>query len=90
MTKINWGNISLSRCGKTAFSDLAEKCLELEKENKILKLTYAKCRDCKHANEYVPDYAYPYILPKCELSVKEIDYDSNACEDFELMGRLGR
>lgn len=70
--------------------DIVDTLNKLSNENISLKLTYAKCRDCKHANEYVPDYAYPYIIPKCELNVKEIDYDTNACEDFQLCGRGGR
>ena len=67
-----------------------EQLKSLTKENRLLKITYAKCRDCKHADEYVPDYAYPYIIPKCKLNVKSIDYDSTACEDFEILGRASR
>ena len=70
--------------------DIVDTLNKLSNENISLKLTYAKCRDCKHANEYVPDYAYPYIIPKCELGVQKIDYDTNACEDFEMIGRGSR
>ena len=69
---------------------MEEQIKKLQKENRLLKLTYGKCRDCIYANAYVPNYAYPYIIPKCELNVKEIDYDTNACEDFQLCGRGGR
>lgn len=69
---------------------LIERLNEQDREIRSLKLAYGKCRDCKHANEYVPDYAYPYILPKCELGVKDIDYDSTACEDFQMIGRNSR
>lgn len=65
--------------------DIVDILNKLSNENRTLKITYGKCRDCKHANEYVPDYAYPYIIPKCVLSVKKIDYDTNACEDFEMV-----
>lgn len=90
MSGIKWGNMSMSRHSKSAFSDLVEEYYKVKNENRLLKLTYAKCRDCRHANEYVPSYAYPYILPKCELGVKEIDYDSNACEEFQMVGRNSR
>ena len=62
----------------------------LKKENRLLKLTYGKCRDCAYATKYVPNYAYPYIEPKCSLQVKEIHFDSNACEEFKLIGRKCR
>ena len=71
-------------------NQLIKKIKKLEKENQSLKLTYAKCRDCVHANKYVPDYAYPYIIPKCELNIKKIDYDTNACIEFQMMGRNSR
>lgn len=63
---------------------------QLEKENRLLKISYAKCRDCKHANMYSPDFAFLVIDPKCELNIKTINSDTNACEDFELIGRIGR
>lgn len=62
----------------------------LKKEIRFLKISYAKCRDCKYADKYVPDYAYPYVLPKCSKGVKSINYDSTACEDFEVTGRQSR
>lgn len=74
----------------TELNEQAELIKELEKENRLLKVTYAKCRDCRYADEYKPSYAYPYILPKCSKSVKSIDYDTGACEEFELVGRLSR
>lgn len=67
-----------------------ERILDLERENRLLKVTYAKCRDCRYADEYIPSYAYPYILPKCSRGVKSIDYDTGACEDFEMNGRNSR
>lgn len=68
-----------------------EKNIEdLQCENRLLKISYAKCCDCKYANKYVPNYAYPYINPKCELGIKKIYYDTNACEDFEMIGRSSR
>ena len=94
---ITWGNISISRNSKTMFSDimeenqqLKERTKKLEKENRSLKLNYAKCRDCKHANMYSPDFAFLVIDPKCELNIKTINSESDACEDFQLCGRGGR
>ena len=63
---------------------------KLEKEILTLKITYAKCRDCKHANMYTPEFAFLVIDPKCGLNVKAITSESNACEDFELIGRCSR
>ena len=71
-------------------NDYTERVKSLEYENRLLKVTYAKCRDCRYADEYIPSYAYPYILPKCSLGVKSIDYDTGACEEFELIGRRSR
>ena len=71
-------------------NDYDERVKSLEYENRLLKVTYAKCRDCRYADEYKPSYAYPYIVPRCSKQVKSIDYDSTACEDFELIGRLSR
>ena len=71
-------------------NEQVEQINELEKENRLLKITYGKCRDCRYADEYIPSYAYPYIQPRCSKGVKSIDYDSTACEDFELIGRLSR
>ena len=68
----------------------AKQIQKLEKEIRILKVTYAKCRDCKHANMYTPEFAFLVIDPKCELDVKPINSDTNACEDFKLIGRLSR
>ncbi len=67
-----------------------EQLKSLTKENRLLKITYAKCRDCQHANMYSPDFAFLVIDPKCELDVKPINSDTNACEDFELIGRCSR
>ena len=69
---------------------LKRKIQELEKEIRTLKITYAKCRDCQHANMYTPEFAFLVIDPKCELDVKPINSDTNACEDFELIGRCSR
>lgn len=71
-------------------NDLEAKIKELEYENRLLKLTYAKCRDCKHANIYTPDFAFLVMDPKCELNVKAINSESGACEDFKMSGRLSR
>ena len=74
----------------TELNEQAELIKELEKENRLLKVTYAKCRDCRYATEYKPSYAYPYILPKCSKGIKSIDFDSNACEEFKMIGRQSR
>ena len=74
----------------TELNEQAELIKELEKENRLLKVTYAKCRDCRYADEYKPSYAYPYTIPKCSKEVKSIDFDSGACEDFQLIGRNSR
>lgn len=68
----------------------AKQIQKLEKELRTLKITYAKCRDCKHADIYRPQFAYPYIDPKCKLGIKSIHSDSNACEDFVMVGRNSR
>ena len=70
--------------------ELLKKQGELEKENRILKITYAKCKDCKHADLYNPQFAYPHIDPKCRMNIKSIHSDSDACENFELIGRKSR
>lgn len=70
--------------------DIVDILNKLSNENRTLKITYAKCRDCKHANMYSPDFAFLVIDPKCELNIKTINSDTNACEDFELVGRGGR
>ena len=69
---------------------LEGKVKELEYENRLLKITYGKCRDCKHANMYTPDFAFLVMDPKCELNVKAISSESGACEDFKMSGRLSR
>ena len=63
---------------------------ELEYENRLLKITYAKCCDCKHADLYIPSYTYPFFNPKCRLTGDNIQHDQNGCGDFKLIGRLGR
>lgn len=68
----------------------SEQIKELKKENRLLKVAYAKCRDCKYAAKYTPSYMYPYTIPKCSKEVKSIDFDSGACEDFQLIGRNSR
>lgn len=70
--------------------EMLEKINEQKKEIRDLKLTYAKCRDCKHASLFIPAFAEPWIDPICELGNKKIHSDSNACEDFILWGRRGR
>ena len=71
-------------------NEQVEQINELEKENRLLKITYAKCRDCKHANMYSPDFAFLVIDPRCELDVKPINSDTSACEDFKMIGRNSR
>ena len=70
--------------------DIVDTLNKLSNENRTLKITYAKCRDCKHANMYSPDFAFLVIDPKCELNVKPIHSETNACEDFEMIGRGSR
>ena len=70
--------------------DIVDTLNKLSTENRSLKLTYAKCRDCKHADLYIPEFACPYIDPQCKLNVKKIHSDSDACEDFEMIGRNSR
>ena len=70
--------------------DIVDTLNKLSNENRTLKITYAKCRDCKHANMYSPDFAFLVIDPKCELNVKPIHSETNACEDFKLVGRMSR
>ena len=70
--------------------EVVDKLNDLTKENRILKITYAKCKDCKHADLYNPQFAYPHIDPQCRMNIKTIHSDSNACENFELIGRKSR
>ena len=35
-------------------------------------------------------YTIPYLDPQCKLNVKKIHSDSDACEDFEMIGRNSR
>ena len=70
--------------------DIVDVLNELSNENLSLKLAYGKCRDCKYANMYTPYFAFLVADPKCELNVKSIHSESNACEDFQLCGRRGR
>ena len=70
--------------------DIVDTLNKLSNENRTLKITYAKCRDCKHANMYSPDFAFLVINPKCELNVKPIHSETNACENFEMIGRGSR
>ena len=48
-----------------------------------------QCQNCKHANEYIPLWAYPHADPRCSIHHKRIAPD-DSCEDFELIGRLSR
>lgn len=69
---------------------LEKRIKELEYENRLLKITYAKCRDCKHADLYIPSYVYPFFNPKCCITGDTIKHDQKACECFELIGRGSR
>ena len=71
-------------------AEMREIIDELKKENRLLKLTYGKCRDCQHASLYNPLFAYPHLDPQCKLGVKPIHSDSSACEDFKMIGRGSR
>ena len=46
-----------------------------------------KCSNCKHADEYIPLWIYPYGDPRCSVHHRNICPD-DSCEDFELIGRL--
>ena len=63
---------------------------ELKQELRVLKITYAKCGDCKHADLYIPSYTYPFFAPKCKLTGEDIRHDQSACGDFQLVGRGSR
>lgn len=57
---------------------------KLERENLRLKLSCAKCYQCKHANYYIPHQSYPFTQPRCDIDKKNIKYDDNACRNFEF------
>lgn len=67
-----------------------ERIKELEYENRLLKITYAKCRDCKHADLYQPSYTYPFFDPKCNIHGESIRHDQSACAEFQFIGRGSR
>ena len=48
-----------------------------------------QCSNCKHADEYIPLWIYPYGDPRCSVHHRNICPD-DSCEDFELIGRLSR
>jgi hypothetical protein len=48
-----------------------------------------QCQNCKHANEYIPLWAYPHADPRCSVHHRRISPD-DSCDDFELIGRLSR
>ena len=70
--------------------DFCQRIKELEYENRLLKVTYGKCCDCKHADLYLPSYTYPFFDPKCRLTGNDIRHDQNACADFQFIGRGSR
>ena len=47
------------------------------------------CQNCKHADEYIPLWIYPYGDPRCSIHHRRISPD-DGCDDFELIGRLSR
>ena len=55
----------------------------LEKEVRLLKVSYCVCGHCVFADLYVPHYTVRGDFPpKCELTKKSVHYDQSACEDF--------
>ena len=48
------------------------------------------CADCKHASHYFIGYWYPTMHPYCSVRKIPLTPDKDACNDFELIGRLGR
>ena len=67
-----------------------ERIKELEYENNLLKVTYARCRDCKHADLYIPAYTYPFFNPRCKLTTDAIKAEQKACKEFKMIGRGSR
>lgn len=70
--------------------EMEEEIKALKRENRLLKICFCKCRDCKHADLYIPSYMYPFYNPKCKIHHKDVKPDDDACEDFELCGRTSR
>ena len=70
--------------------NVEDRIRELEYENRLLKITYGKCRDCKHADLYIPSYTYPFFDPKCKLTGDDLRHDQGACENFCMIGRGSR
>ena len=70
--------------------DILKTINNLHKENETLKLSCAKCGQCKHADLYVPSFGFPFVEPRCSITKKSIKHDDGACRDFELVGRMGR
>lgn len=48
------------------------------------------CANCKHANYYQSYYWFPFLNPACCITKKKVEPNQTACENFELIGRLGR
>ena len=48
-----------------------------------------QCSNCKHADEYIPLWVYPYGDPRCSVHHRSI-LPGDSCDDFELIGRLSR
>ena len=53
-------------------------------------IPFYKCAHCKFANYYPAYWWYPHIEPLCSKGRGNISPDKNACNDFELIGRLSR
>ena len=90
INNLSYGDILDLELANNIIKDQIKIIKDLGKENRLLKISYAKCRDCKHANLYIPNFAFPHLEPQCELGVKKIHSDSSACEDFALIGRCSR
>ena len=55
----------------------------LERELRLLKVSYCTCRHCVHADLYIPHYTgHGDFAPKCKLTGYSVSYDQRACEDF--------
>lgn len=47
------------------------------------------CQNCKYADLYIPYWTYPWATPYCSKGNGLCSIDKT-CDDFELLGRLGK
>ena len=51
-------------------------------------MSVSECYNCKHADEYVAYWWFPYYAPTCSKGLPMNTYEH--CLDFKQIGRLSR